>query len=101
MTNQKQTAGHLMALICVLVWGSTFIVSKGLMEFLQPVQLMLLRFTLAYGALWIIHPRWYLVWKEEQAKIRKARADIAIPLSYSMHLYYIRNSKKSNASYSE
>lgn len=54
-----------MALICVLVWGSTFIVSKGLMEFLQPVQLMLLRFTLAYGALWIIHPRWYLVWKEE------------------------------------
>ena len=65
MTNQKQTAGHLMALVCMLVWGSTFIVSKELMSFLQPVQLMLLRFTMAYATLWVIHPRWYLRWKEE------------------------------------
>lgn len=54
-----------MAIICVLVWGSTFVVSKGLMSFLQPLQLMLLRFTLAYIALWFIHPKWYFRWKEE------------------------------------
>ena len=54
---QKQASGHLMALVCVIVWGSTFVVSKSLMEHLRPVQLMVLRFVLAYAALWLIHPR--------------------------------------------
>lgn len=62
---QNKMTGHLMALVCVLVWGSTFVVSKGLMAYLQPVQLMLLRFTMAYLALWIICPRWYFRWREE------------------------------------
>ena len=62
---QKESSGHLMALGCVLVWGSTFVVSKGLMDILQPVQLMLIRFILAYAAMWIIHPRWYFHWREE------------------------------------
>ena len=54
-----------MAFVCVLVWGSTFVVSKSLMACVQPVQLMLLRFLLAYGALWIMYPKWYICWKEE------------------------------------
>ena len=62
---QKNGMGHLMALVCVLVWGSTFVVSKGLMSFLHPVQLMFLRFSLAYLVLWVIHPKWYFRWKEE------------------------------------
>ena len=57
--------GHIMAFICVLTWGSTFVISKGLLEFLHPLQLMLLRFTLAYVALWFIHPKWYFKWREE------------------------------------
>lgn len=56
---KQKMSGHLLALFCVIVWGSTFVVSKNLMAILQPVQLMLLRFTLAYGALWIIYPKWY------------------------------------------
>lgn len=62
---KSQQKGHVMALICVLVWGSTFVISKGLMEFLQPLQLMLLRFTIAYITLWIVHPHWYFKWREE------------------------------------
>ena len=62
---QKESSGHLMALGCVLVWGSTFVVSKGLMDILQPVQLMLIRFILAYAAMWVVHPRWYFRWREE------------------------------------
>ena len=54
-----------MALGCVIVWGSSFVVTKSLMQFLQPVQLMLLRFILAYCALWVIYPKWYFKWKEE------------------------------------
>lgn len=62
---KNQWAGHAMALICVVVWGSTFMVSKGLLVFLQPVQLMLLRFILAYLLLWVLHPKWYFRWREE------------------------------------
>lgn len=54
-----------MAIVCVTIWGSSFVVSKGLMEFLNPVQLILLRFVLAYGLLWILYPKWYFRWKEE------------------------------------
>ena len=61
----SQISGHMMALICVLVWGSTFVVSKSLMVCVRPVQLMLLRFLLAYAALWIMYPKWYVCWKEE------------------------------------
>lgn len=65
MGKQTQWKGHILALVCVLVWGSSFIVSKGLMQYLQPVQLMMARFILAYGALWIVCPKWYFDWKEE------------------------------------
>ena len=61
----NEISGHIMAFVCVLVWGSTFVVSKSLMACVQPVQLMLLRFLLAYGALWIMYPKWYICWKEE------------------------------------
>ena len=60
-----EISGHIMAFVCVLVWGSTFVVSKSLMVCVQPVQLMLLRFLLAYAALWIMYPKWYVCWKEE------------------------------------
>ena len=65
MKNSNQIKGHLLALVCVAVWGSSFVISKGLMEHLLPVQLMLARFILAYGALWIVCPRWYVNPKEE------------------------------------
>lgn len=54
-----------MALFCVVVWGSTFVVSKSLLAHMSPVQLMLIRFVLAYVAMWIIYPKWYFHWREE------------------------------------
>lgn len=54
-----------MALVCVLIWGSTFVVSKELLSFLQPVQLMLMRFVMAYIALSFVRPGFYFKPKEE------------------------------------
>lgn len=62
---EKYLSGHLMAVFCVMVWGSTFVVSKSLLMHLQPVQLMLFRFIIAYIAMWIICPKWYFRLKEE------------------------------------
>ena len=58
MTKQRETfLGYLFAAITILVWGSTFISSKILLEYYSPAQIMLTRFLLAYIALWIVRPK--------------------------------------------
>lgn len=66
MDKQKMT-GHLLALFAMVVWGTTYIASKLLLEFLQPTQLLALRFFVAYVVSWCCAPRWYSFtsWKEE------------------------------------
>ena len=48
-----------------MAWGTSFLVSKNLLAVLTPIQLMWLRFVIAYIALWIIHPVWYFQWRDE------------------------------------
>lgn len=57
MIHQKKLTGYLFALFTITVWGSTFISSKLLLEFYTPSQIMLTRFLLAYGALWLLRPK--------------------------------------------
>ena len=49
--------GHLLALITVVVWGTTFIVSKVLLRTFSPMEIILFRFSLGYAALWLAAPR--------------------------------------------
>ena len=49
--------GHLIALATICVWGSTFIFSKTLLDVFTPVQIMLLRFFVAYAVLWCMYPK--------------------------------------------
>ena len=65
MNDKKQLMGHLLSLICAIAWGTSFLVSKDLMEKLTPVQLMLMRFVIAWLAVWVIYPKWYFNWREE------------------------------------
>lgn len=53
----KTSLGYLFALFTVVVWGATFIASKQLLAFYTPARIMLMRFILAYIALWVIRPR--------------------------------------------
>lgn len=48
---------HGFALFTAVAWGSSFIASKILLESYSPTQLMLMRFALAYGALWLCCPK--------------------------------------------
>jgi drug/metabolite transporter (DMT)-like permease len=61
----ETAAGHLLALFCVVVWGTTFLVSKKLLESFTPAQVMMMRFFLAYLMLWILYPHWRFSWREE------------------------------------
>ena len=57
--------GHLFSLFCSIAWGTSFLVSKTLMDKISPVQLMMLRFVIAWLAIWIIYPKWHFHWREE------------------------------------
>ena len=57
--------GHLLAFFCITIWGTTFIVSKNVMHTYTPVQLMFIRFIIAYAALWVLYPHWYFNLKDE------------------------------------
>ena len=65
MNDKKHVKGHLFSILCVVAWGTSFLVSKNLMKDITPVQLMMLRFAIAWLAIWVIYPKWHFNWREE------------------------------------
>ena len=48
---QNAAAGHLAALFTILIWGTTFISTKVLLEDFAPVEILFFRFVIGYLAL--------------------------------------------------
>ena len=49
---------HLLALVTIAIWGVTFVNTKVLLQHgLQPMEIFLLRFIVAYLCIWTISPR--------------------------------------------
>ena len=54
---QNRTAGHLAALLTILIWGTTFISTKVLLKTFSPVEILFIRFVMGFAALLLIFPR--------------------------------------------
>ena len=54
---QKNSIGHIICILCVLVWGTTFISTKTLLLDFLPVELLFFRATLAVIAMLIFCPK--------------------------------------------
>ena len=54
---REAVRGHLAALFTVLVWGTTFISTKVLLEDFQPVEILFARFVMGFLALLLVYPR--------------------------------------------
>ena len=65
MKKYDSLIAHILAAAVILVWGSTFLVSKQLVEIFTPAQVMFMRFVVAYFVLWVLHPVWYFKLREE------------------------------------
>lgn len=52
----KPMAGHLAALLTVIIWGTTFISTKLLLADMEPLAILVIRFVIGYAALWIACP---------------------------------------------
>ncbi|MCC8063267.1 MAG: DMT family transporter [Rikenellaceae bacterium] len=59
MDNTRGTARwHLMALVTVAIWGTTFVSTKILLGYgLTPAEILFYRFLLAYAAIWFFAPK--------------------------------------------
>ena len=65
MIDRKHLKGHLFSILCVIAWGTSFLVSKNLLKNIASVHLMMLRFVIAWLAIWVIYPKWHFNWREE------------------------------------
>ncbi len=57
MLKDKNYAGHIAALITILIWGTTFISTKVLLRTFTPIEILFIRFIIGYLTLWLIYPR--------------------------------------------
>ena len=57
MPENKALTGHIAALFCILVWGTTFISTKVLLRAFSPIEILFFRFCLGYAALWLACPK--------------------------------------------
>ncbi|EKQ51587.1 MULTISPECIES: DMT family transporter [unclassified Clostridium] len=56
MTNKKNIAGHLSALITIMVWGTTFVSTKVLLKDFLPIEILFFRFIIGYFTLFLAYP---------------------------------------------
>lgn len=53
----KQSIGHVAALLTIMIWGTTFISTKILLKDFQPVEILFIRFIIGFMALLFVCPR--------------------------------------------
>lgn len=75
-------SGHLAAFITILIWGTTFISTKVLLEVLTPIEILLIRFVIGYFALWCAKPRRLKVREKKQEWYFAAAGLCGITLYY-------------------
>lgn len=83
MKTNKTILVHILCLLTSIVWGTTFISSKVLLENISPMKIMLIRFTICYLLLWAVYPR------AEKIKSWKDEALFALTGFVGITLYYL------------
>jgi drug/metabolite transporter (DMT)-like permease len=53
----EKIKGHVLALLTVTIWGITYIATKIMLESYDELQILALRFIIAYILLWIVRPK--------------------------------------------
>ncbi len=60
MVQNPRITGHLFAFVTIAIWSAAFVVNKVLVAHITPIEIMIFRFALAYGALMLLYPHWHL-----------------------------------------
>ena len=96
LISDKRLTGHILALITITVWGSTFITTKMLLSELTPVQIMLCRFAIAYVVLWLIRPKFDKTTAKDELLFLAMGVFGWLPNTFSNMLHTFSKIKKQN-----
>jgi drug/metabolite transporter (DMT)-like permease len=66
MKDIKHSTGHLAAIFSILVWGTTFISTKVLLETFTPIEILFMRFIIGYFALFLLYPHRLKIQKKKE-----------------------------------
>ncbi|WP_069998278.1 DMT family transporter [Cellulosilyticum sp. I15G10I2] len=66
MENKKMIY-HMMALVTICIWGTTFVSTKILLNTFSPLEIMFYRFIITYITLIVIHPKMYAFSLKEES----------------------------------
>ncbi len=81
--NKTRLSGHAAALLCAVIWGTTFISTKVVLVFFTPLEILVIRFVLGYLLLWLIRPE-KLEWQGFERE-----KDLALAGVFGISLYYL------------
>ena len=82
MTN-RQTTGHLLAAFTIMIWGTTFVSTKVLLNDFTPIEILVFRFIMGFIALIIVFPH------KMQVKERKHELYFIAAGITGVTLYYL------------
>lgn len=83
MDRKKEITGHLFAIITILIWGTTFISTKILLETFSPIEILFIRFIIGFVVLLAVYPHRLKV-KERKQELYYAAAGLC-----GITLYYL------------
>lgn len=66
MIKNENTRGHLLALITIIIWGTTFISTKVLLKEFSPVEILFFRFIIGYFVLLVAYPKKFKLTDKKQ-----------------------------------
>lgn len=92
----KRLAGHVAALGTILIWGTTFISTKILLGAFTPVEILFLRFTIGYTALWLVRPRKLVLAEKKQEWMFAGAGLCGITLYYLLENIALSHTLASN-----
>lgn len=85
-TDRKKAAGHILALLTITVWGTTFVATKTLLNHYDALQIMLMRFFIAWVVLML-----YTRKVEKPGGVKEELGIFALSLSGITLYYYFEN----------
>ncbi|MEC1685479.1 DMT family transporter [Bacillus mojavensis] len=67
MIIQRETAGHTAAIVTILIWGTTFVSTKVLLDDFTPMEILFYRFLIGFIALILVRPKMipFKSWRQE------------------------------------
>lgn len=88
--------GHLSALITILIWGTTFISTKVLLQEFTPIEILFTRFAIGFIALLLFYPQRLIIRNKRQELLFAAAGFSGITLYYLLENIALTYTSASN-----